>query len=1195
MYFKELEICGFKSFPNKTKLKFEPGITAIVGPNGCGKSNVSDSIRWVLGEQSAKTLRGGCMEDVIFNGTASIEPINMAEVSLTLSNESKMLPIDYDEVTITRRLFRSGESEYALNKTPVRLKDISSLLMGTGLGTNSYSIIEQGKIDLILSSKPEDRRFIFEEASGITRYKSKKKEALRKLEHTENNLVRIGDIINEVRRQINSIERHAKKAERYKKDFETMKELDLKLARYELQNITKALEESRAYLEEARKKEGISRLELEGYTASINNCRSELDAVMRDFTDIQKNLSEATLFIDKGRHKIELNGERINDLEGFKARSEAEESRLEKKVKAQEEEIQSVKRRFQDALKNKEEKGKALAQKEVAVENFSHEIEAHLKEVREAKNRTVDLLAFQTKTKNELIKLGADLTNRKTRLRRLETERENVKVEEETARETLACAERELRASKERVRKEAELLDGLKNSLRACEAALGNIVARIRDNTNTLKALESKEELLKDMIANYEGFDNGVRLVMEGAPDGVLYGIIGVVADILEPQAGYESALEAALGKKAQAIVVENKDSLQRALSFLEERKAQAHFIIYEDIKGMAPQNRLRQIMNNIASPELSSFVKLKVPYETLKTYLLKGTYLAESRDEATEIYNAHGENVKFVTKEGLLFEKGHVLGGFAGADTATSIIGRAKKLEDIRNQRVASEKNIESLAASEARERQGVLGLEHKIAEAESLLKREEISSANAMSKKELAEVNFKKITDELSIVKLEITEIDELVHELSFKGEGLNSRLNEKESEYVGVQEFISTAEEQAQKKAKSKNELLFTISEIKSELVFLKNTEEETAKALEKEAKMSEEFKEQYENKKRDVLDSEEKASALREETKDLEKEIDGKRTDEGCLKDELSGISERRIEISKGLRETERVSREKEKEAEELRNQMRNVEIKNRESELMEVNMTDRIRQAYKLDIHDVNAQFDDIASLEDARNEVEVLKIKLEKLGAVNLVAIEEHKELEERYSFLTRQQEDLLQAKETLHKAIVKINKTTMELFIETFRSIQAEFKNYFRLLFGGGHAELLLLDESDVLESGIEIVVRPPGKKLQNLLLLSGGEKALTAMALLFAVFKVKPSPFCILDEVDAPLDESNIGRFTRILHDFTKTSQFIIITHSKRTMQMANILYGITMEQKGVSKIVSVKFANDETKPAENEEVLV
>ncbi|MEE9500286.1 MAG: chromosome segregation protein SMC, partial [Candidatus Omnitrophota bacterium] len=785
MYFKQLEIVGFKSFPSKTKLKFEPGVTAIVGPNGCGKSNIADAIRWVLGEQSPKSLRGSLMEDVIFSGTDSTEPINMAEVSLTLSNDNRTLPIDYNEVTITRRLFRSGESEYILNKTPVRLKDITSLLMGTGIGTSSYSFIEQGKIDLILSSKPEERRYIFEEASGITRYKSKKREALRKLEYTENNLVRINDIINEVKRQINSIERHARKAERYKKDFEVMKELDLKLAARELRNINSEFESNREYLDVLKKNEADIKLERGQVISLINEYREELNNVTQNLTDTQQECSDITLFIDKAGHKIELDKERINDLTNLKAQREEELTRLEERIKLQAEEIAKIKERLSGIQKRKTDKEKELTQKAESARNFSREIDTCEEDIKDAKNRSVDLLAIQTKTKNELIKLGADIGNRKSRLRRLKTEKENISEEKKNIESLLVEINNGLDACKEKVEGREHLLDEFKNRLNSSERSLEDIRSRIARDENISNSLKSKEEILKDLIENFEGFDKAVKVVMESVKKGALKGIIGIVADMLEPENGYEAALEVVLDKKAQAIIVENRDALREVLAFLGNNKGSANFIIYEDIKNAITESRHKAIMGKMGIPLLRSFVKIDHSYKVAVDYLLNDIYIVENPEKAYEALKRCKGNVKFVTKDGFLIEKAYIFGGFIREEIRTSVIGRAKKLEQIVQSQLQLKENINALRAEEADHRACLDSLKQEAALAGSELKKEEIGLANILSKKQSIEINLKKINDEMSIIGLEIGEVEELIHEISQRGDGLNKHLNEDESE--------------------------------------------------------------------------------------------------------------------------------------------------------------------------------------------------------------------------------------------------------------------------------------------------------------------------------------------------------------------------------------------------------------------------
>ncbi|MBL7158135.1 MAG: chromosome segregation protein SMC [Candidatus Omnitrophica bacterium] len=1194
MHFKELEICGFKSFPTRTKLKFEPGVTAVVGPNGCGKSNISDSIRWVLGEQSPKSLRGSSMQDVIFNGTDRVEPINMAEVSLTFSNENRALQIDYDEVTITRRLYRSGESEYILNKMPVRLKDISDILRGTGMGTSSYSIIEQGKVDMILSSKPEDRRYIFEEASGITKYKAKKKEAMRRLEQTENNLLRINDIVTEVKRQINSIERHAKKAEKYKADFEIMKEMDLKLAARDFGILA---------AEGGSNKENMSSLvirekelgnECQKISALIDEYRSKMDTVLQDLASAQEKISEASVFIEKGQHKIELDKERTIELGQTRKESEKILESLKEKIQERENEVSGIKNRFDHIVKLKEEKLALSGEKENAAGEAEHEIAKHQKEIKSAKLKTVDLLSGQTKVKNELIKISADLQTKNARLKRLRIDLVNANQEKETIDADLGETESFLNTSRGEFEDAKKNLFSLKELFSSKERAMEEIKQKIADSKSEINALNSKEELLREMIERREGFAKSVKTVMEEARSGRLKGIIGLFAEMVSHKDGYNLALEAALGERAQAIVVTDREALSGALAYLKDNNiGAAYFVVHSEVQNAYSRPANGFFAKKPVGTLLTEFVNIEENYRSAADCLLDNVYVAENAEEARAKLESAKTSASFVTKDGEFFKKGLCKDGSTGKDESASLIGRAARLHEVKKSKERIFADIEALKEEENKIRAEIESIRQNSAKAEKEARQKEIRLANIDSKKQGILENLKKVEDEIAVIGLEIDEVKEAVEDISKKGEELNGALNAKETEHNALIDMISSFETHIEESTKRKNDLAIEASEIRSQLTLIANNEEVGERDLKRAEGALLEMREEISLKQKSIAEAIEKLETIEAEGLKLCVEIEKKEKEKEYFKVELSRASAEKKDGQKELSDNEKMFSEKGNLVNELRNKIRNFEIHEKECELKIINLKDRINQAYKIDIQNFSVEFDENTNWEELRNQAEVLKIKLDKLGPVNLVAIDELKELEERSSFLTEQQQDLLQAKDSLHKAIVKINKTTKALFLDAFQKIQIEFRNYFRMLFNGGHAELLLIDEGDVLESGIEIVARPPGKKLQNLLLLSGGEKALTAIALLFAIFKVKPSPFCILDEIDAPLDESNIGRFIRILQEFVKMSQFIIITHNKKTIHMANVLYGITMQEKGVSKVVSVKFGEDTE--AKKEEILV
>ncbi|NQT23613.1 MAG: chromosome segregation protein SMC [Candidatus Omnitrophica bacterium] len=1185
MYFKRLEIIGFKSFANKTKLKFEPGVTAIVGPNGCGKSNISDAIKWVLGEQSAKVLRGSRMEDIIFNGTSSKEAINMAEVSLVLSNKDKVLPIDYEEVTITRRLFRSGESEYVINKMPVRLKDVNELLAGTGMGTSSYSIIEQGKIGQILSSKPEERRYIFEEASGITKYKIKKKEALRKLEHTENNLVRLNDIIGEVERQIKSIERQAKKAEKYKTDFDILKELELKFSGSKYKNINNELKAISMESLDSKKRQEELTAALKTFTVDRHSSKVLIDGISEDLQRSQHLSSETAASIEKNRHTIKVDTERIEELRIQMENLKNEIDLLEEKKRKREEDLSGGEKELVSISQVKELKQRNLDEHDKKLDSILKDIETFQSEIKSSKSKRLDLLSAQTKTKNELIKLGADIQNEKARLRRLKIERENIQGERDSLDNKAKDVNETFDSTKQALEDEKSLIGTLKKEMQELEELLKEKQQTIIALRNRKGELESKLEILKELIKNQEGFSKGVKAIRSQ------YQQSAVVADMITVLPGYEKAVESVLGDLAQSILVKDGGEKSELIRFIKEGNfGKANFIIREDAiryRQRPPRPKLKECSH------LMNFLKFSDDLKEAIMYLFRDTYLAASREEADEMFLKFKDR-RFVTTEGYLREGPRVLAG-SDTDIGASIVGRRNRVKTIDEEIARIISQIENETREEKSKEDALSQQRVKVLSEEEVIREKETEFANITAERNTLLNEIKKMEDESLVINTEIEDVTSSLSAIASKGDELNELLNKEEEESSRMEEVAQNCEKVIKERAAQKEETLVNIANLKGELSSINVSHDNISANLNMSKQECDDIKKEKDSKKMRRDSSSGRIDELTEEIKSLSEEKEVLQEKKASLESKILSLTDRKLIETEEFSKKEQIVSEKEEELEVLRNNGRDLEIKSTEIKYKKSSLIERINQAYKVELENLMVEIDENTDWDEMQERIKELKGMLDKMGPVNLVAIEEHKELEERYSFLTRQRDDLVNAKESLYKAITKINATTKKLFIETFQKVQVEFRNYFRMLFGGGHAEAFLLDERDILESGIEIVARPPGKKLQNILLLSGGEKALTAIALLFAIFKINPSPFCILDEIDAPLDETNIDRFTRVLQEFVKMSQFIMITHNKKTIQMADLLYGITMAEKGVSKIVSVKFAEDSEEEKDKAKIMV
>ena len=1064
MYFKRLELIGFKSFCDKTTLNFEPGITAVVGPNGCGKSNIFDSIRWVLGEQSAKSLRGSEMLDVIFNGTDQKEPLSMAEVSLAFDNTTRFFNVDNPEVLITRRLFRSGESEYMLNKATVRLKDILDLLLGTGIGAESYSIIAQGKIDLVLSSRPEDRRVVFDEASGISKYKAQKRETTRKLEETEQNLLRVNDIVVEVKRQIGSLERQANKARRYKEVFEELKLKEIDLAALNKKNLLAEKDGIIGQLKDLGKEE-YSLMELiTQQEEKIANRQSELKSLEESMMEARSQILNQENGLVRNNEHINFNQQRIEELIQNSQVLEGQIDQAAAKLLQDEEKLHQIRDEYANLKQNIEVKQISLAQKEAEIDKLGASIKNSLGSIAECKKIILDLETTIVNTNNQIGDFNSKHQVFLARKKRLEIEKSKVYEDKVITQEALGKVNQELEATRTQVAEFKQKISDVKASLAHEGLNLEEINRQIVSLGNEKLTLVSHKDFLEKLKSKYDdiGESSNAVIYLDKMPNESLTGLV---------------------------VKIQNQLPL-------------------------SPEDRLHL---------------------------------------GTAAFKISGEAKPIELDTQKIDEK---------------IARLEENLGELRNRLV-----LRQACISELTKMSGDLELE---------LRNYEITLANKESNHAAIAEQFDKIKEEEDVIVMELMDV---AREISAIEQNLTSAQNQL-ADLNGQErlkaDIIVQEEDAISLNSKLREEVLVFITQTKTEIEALHRRFSSDAATLKILDQTYAQDKASLENIQRQISEAKERQEILKLEitqcqntNKEAQVQIEQKKT-------VLEEIEAKYNEVSSGTAGVVKKIEADRKQLDQLKNRLHDLEMLDKDLDYRYTTIKERMFSAYKVDLS-LLAELDKVLDQKALSLEINELKRKLDSYGTVNLVAIEEYDELKKRYDFLIQQQTDLADAKESLHQAILKINRTTKQMFLETFEKVKLEFKNYFRLLFNGGDAQLFLLDENDPLESGIEIICRPPGKKLQNVLLLSGGEKTMSAIALIFAIFKVKPSPFCILDEIDAALDESNVDRFSRVLQEFAKTSQFIVITHNKKTIVNANIMYGITMEQSGVSKIVSVKLSQN------------
>lgn len=1183
MYLKSIEIQGFKSFANKIVFEFHNGITGIVGPNGSGKSNVADAVRWVFGEQKVKQLRSASMQDVIFSGTETRKSQGFASVAITLDNADHQLAIDYDEVTVSRRLYRSGESEYRINGSPCRLKDINELFYDTGIGKEGYSIIGQGQIDKILSGRPEDRRELFDEAAGIVKFKRRKADALKKLEDEEQNLVRVKDILSELEKQVGPLEKQAAAAKEYFRLREELRCLDANLFLQEMEAISKQQRE----LEERRETvsgdmEG-SKTESEALLAEYDRLEEEIRKLDAATAAKQQELNETLL--DSGNKEGQINVLR----EQIRA--------VERNEELTKERIEAVSREIQD---KEQERAAQQTEKEglsKRAEVLLNSLTAAQEELSEAAIRADSLEQAITDGKAELIEALNEKSGLSVKKQRYDTMLEQIQVRgSEVAGKLLQMKSEEEgweRRILEQEKKAAVLkaqIEARSRQAKALEAETAETAKALRDLSRELNNTQqdyhmahTKYESLRNLSERYEGYGNSIRRVMEARTQ--ISGVRGVVADLIDVPKEYETAVETALGGSIQNIVTDTEQTAKRLIEYLKKnRYGRATFLPLNAVSGRE-EGFSSQILSEpgVLGPA-SSLVQAKEEYQGLVRYLLGRVLVVDHVDHAIALAGKYHHTLRLVTLEGELFNPGGSMSGGAFKNSS-NLLGRKREMEELKERCRQALMKVDEIQKKTVETEKAQAEKIKELESAKELLQKEYLEENTALGelsrlrekKRELGD-STKDLRQEAGQLEEQRGELFERLHEIETEIARLESENEEKNQKLLEAGEAFEAVRAEREAASAKLSSLQVEAANFHQQEYFIEQNIRRLTEEMERLAAEQDGLKAGGEEGRQSVSEKTGQIQALLALIEEAGQKADGLRAEMEEQRIKKDGFQEQRSGFFAKREElTERIS-QLDKDLFRLQSQKEKLEEK-------QESFVEYLWSEYELTYSTAEELKEEPARpASELKKRIAENKGAVKALGNVNVNAIEDYREVSGRYEFMKSQYEDLLAAREALTAVITELDTGMRRQFTEKFGQISAEFNRVFRELFGGGHGSLTLMEDEDILEAGIQIISQPPGKKLQNMMQMSGGEKALTAIALLFAIQNLKPSPFCLLDEIEAALDDSNVERYAKYLHKLTKHTQFIVITHRRGTMVAADRLYGITMQEKGVSTLVSVNLIEND-----------
>ena len=1181
MYLKRLEMYGFKSFADKTVLDFMPGITTVIGPNGSGKSNISDCIRWVLGEQSLKSLRGSKSEDIIFSGTQNRKSLGYAEASIVIDNSDSKLPIEYNEVIVTRRIYRSGETGYFINKTPCRLKDVLELFMDTGIGRDGYSIIGQGKIDEILSNKSEDRRHIFEEAAGIVKYRTRKADSEKKLEQTKLNLLRINDIISEIETNIGSLKLQSEKAKKFLELRDTLKNIEVGLFLYNIENYKKQIEniiENMDLLEtqKVKEEEGLNNIqsEREDLKLLIEQLIDEIEKTQNlGFEGNQRKeqynseIGIATERISNNNDNYERYAKEIEELENRnKELAEEKNQKLEKKNN-----LFTNKEKFESELKQKEEElekySKTLSDKELEIEGKKQIVQTNIDnkyeiiaQINTEKANYENLSKREVSCKNDIQETISELDSSRD------------------SKEDLSRSFYEIEKKKVEINK---AIDAMKEEKEQSSSKIKEFDVKLNTYQSEYRIKESRCRFLIETEKEKEGYSKSVKSLLEATEKntGLSKGMHGVLANLISVDSKYETAIEMALGPAIQNIVTDTEEDAKKLVNYLRDNNlGRASFLPIVSVKGSKVTGvHTRGIKGVIGIA--SDLITAEKKYEGILLNLLGRTVIVEEIDDAISLAKLNAYKFRIVTLKGDVINPSGAISGGSVATKTVSILGREKEIKILEKELIEIKSKIEKIEKEKSEYEESISDVLNRFDEKQKEAQELEIVYATEKQKLDNFDLEILKLEAKLSKLRNDLEEIKTEKEVVLKKQEDLNIEIEKMDIENEELGKIIEEFTNLNKDNQKYIDDLNFDITNLKISVSSFDESELSINEMMERIDLDITNNTNSINNKKTarekiefDNQELENKIIEIKQKIIELEKEILGST-------DKVEKLKQDKIQKSEKLVNVEREIEEQNEKLDNIKNHISKLDLKKSKIELEQNQVINKMWEDYELTPNTVG-EVQKITNPSEVQKQVNEIRSQIHELGSINIDSIQEYKDCKERYDFMCEQRLDLEDSSNKLKNVINEMTDTMKKQFAEQFKIINKNFGEVFTELFGGGKAELILADEENILECGIEIAVQPPGKKLQNMMLLSGGERAFTAIALLFAILKINPAPFCVLDEIEAALDDVNVYRFAEYLKKFSSKSQFLVITHRKGTMEAADTVYGITMEEKGISKLLSMKL---------------